>query len=269
MSLKSYGVNHETTIESELDRITEEVEFLGYSILPSVITESELSVIREKVDAIYARQEEEFGRENLKKINELNVARCLLAYDDYFAGLALHEHVMPIVRHLLGNFVTLQLQNCILNHPQEQHHQSSWHRDLPYQEFTSSVPLAVNAFWCIDPFTKETGSTQLMPFSHQRNNLPSAEYVQKNAISLEAPAGSVVIFNSMVYHRAGNNTSSIIRRGINHVYTVPIIKPQIDFVSMLKNNVPTDPLLLQLLGFTSNPAASVMDFRSRRLKKDE
>ena len=39
------------------------------------------------------------------------------------------------------------------------HHQSAFHRDLPYQHFTSSRPIAINALFCADEFTNENGAT--------------------------------------------------------------------------------------------------------------
>jgi ectoine hydroxylase-related dioxygenase (phytanoyl-CoA dioxygenase family) len=151
-----------------------------------------------------------------------------------------------------------------LNTPNEEHHQSAWHRDLPYQSFTSSKPLAFNALICVDPFSEETGGTRFLPSSHLREDFPEIAEVQKNELSINAPAGSIIFFNSMLFHRAGVNVSNATRRAINQMYTLPIIKQQIDLPAALKDNYEQDPFLDRFLGYDSAVAASVIAWRSRR-----
>lgn len=267
MEFKSYGIAAKSENFSDLDIHLEELDLQGYTILPNVIEEEMLKQIRERLDRVYAKQEETFGKENLKSIRELNVARCLLAADDFFLDLAAYPIIIDIIKRLLGDYFVLHLQNGIINRPQQEHHQSSWHRDLPYQDYVVSKPLGINAFWCIDRFVPETGSTVVLPHSHQIDHLPSQRYVEKHSLQIEAPAGAVVLFNSMLYHRAGYNSSNQIRRGINHVYVVPILKQQIDLPQALNGKYKDDPFLSKLLGYQSKVLGSVDEYRQNRLNR--
>src|SRR5688500_7246206 len=156
MSLKSYGGHKQQSIESPLDKALEELSILGYSVIENVFNENELKIIRDKLDALLKTQENEVGKEKLKEINELNLVRCPLAYDDYFVTLATNNVVLEVIKKSLGNYFVLHLQNGILNMPNEEHHQGSWHRDLPYQDFIISKPIAISALYCIDDFSAET-----------------------------------------------------------------------------------------------------------------
>ncbi|WP_255573745.1 phytanoyl-CoA dioxygenase family protein [Dyadobacter helix] len=127
--------------------------------------------------------------------------------------------------------------------------------------------MGCNAFYCLDTFNSETGATFLLPFSHRVSKIPSTEFVEKYSIQINAAPGSVILFDSMLFHRAGYNTSQQVRRGINHVYTKAIIRQQIDFPDLLGGRYSEDKFLNMLLGYGSPSVKSVEDFRTRRWNK--
>ncbi len=264
---KFYGNISHVEIGDEVQRCVEEVRESGYSVLENFLSESELEKYRNGIDTVYQTQEEELGRDYLTEISELNVARALLVYDDLFLNLVTHEKILKILKKILGDYFIINLQNAIINHPSQEHHQSAWHRDLPYQNFVISHPIALNVFYCIDGFSEETGGTQLVPFTHRMDSIPSEEYINNHKVLLQCPAGSVVIFDSMMLHKAGYNSSKNIRRGVNHIFSVPIMKQQYDFPAMLKGKFSEDPFLHRLLGYDSQVPSSIMEWRKLRYQK--
>jgi len=266
--MKSYGINRSVSLTGKEEFHLEEFYYLGYTIIENVISEEELIFLRTELDNIYKIQEKEIGEENLRLINEENLVRIPLAYSELFVKLASRKDMMVYVEKILGNFFILHLQNGIINMPNEEHHQSSWHRDLPYQNWTSSEPLACNVYCCIDDFNNETGGTYVLPFSHQFNSTPSTYYIDKNAVQVVAPAGSVILFNSMIFHKAGYNKSKDkIRRGINQMYVKPIISQQIDLPEFLNGKYADDEFLSMLLGYKTQLAKNVSEFRSLRIQR--
>lgn len=251
MKEKFYGQLSQTSVEDDVARYAEEIAFKGFTIISGLFSAEELQGWRDKIDAVYASQEREFGREALIAIQELDLCRAPLLYDFDFVRIATQPVVLSVVRKFLGDWFILNLQNAIINRPNEEHHQSSWHRDLPYQNWVISKPLAINALFAIDDFSAVTGGTHVVPFSHKREILPSDAYIDANRAIVEAPAGSVVVFDSMLFHRAGANKSRIIRRAVNHLYTAPILKQQYDFPRALGDRADLAPELAQLLGYTS------------------
>lgn len=262
-----YGAIEQSRVEGEIDRCIEEIRLVGYSIVPSLLADDELARWRERIDRTYRQQEEEFGADRLRAINELDLCRAPLLYDPAFIGLAAHPHVTAVVRRLLGDWFILNLQNAIINRPGTVHHQGSWHRDLPYQNFVISRPLAINALFAIDEFSAETGGTLLVPYSHRMEVLPSDDYIDRHRIGAAAPAGSVIIFDSMLFHRAGRNSSDRIRRAVNHLYTVPIIKQQYDIPAALGDGYAADPDLARLLGYTAQVPRDDRSWRRARAAK--
>ena len=212
-SLKSHAIREFHANTGSGDFHAEEIRTIGYTVLGSGLDEEQLQAIRDKIDAIYRRQVDEIGGEaNLQRINDANMARCLLGYDDSFAALAAHPAMVEVLTRLLGDYYVLMSQNGVINNPADDHYQITWHRDLNYQHFVSSRPLAVSALYCIDEFSEETGATCVLPASHKNEAFPSDEYVLRHQTSMNAPAGSILMFDAMVFHRAGTNRSGRLRR---------------------------------------------------------
>lgn len=267
--MKSYGIIEQGEASDPLERSAEELKWQGSTVLEEILSGDELDEARGRLDKVYERQvEEEEGEPRLKEIGEANLARMPLMYDDWFLRLPTERRLLEFVRFVLGEYVILHLQNGIINRPEETHHQASWHRDLPYQEWTSSKPLALGALFCIDDFSEETGGTLVLPGSHRMEVFPSRDYVSRFSRTVSAPAGSVIIFDAMLYHRAGENRSPRPRRAINHVFTIPILKQQIDLPRGLEGKFREDAEVARLLGYDSAVKASVREWReSRRGRK--
>jgi ectoine hydroxylase-related dioxygenase (phytanoyl-CoA dioxygenase family) len=266
--LRHHGVREFHRNQDEDEFRAEELRKVGFTVIDSGLNAAELQDIRERIDGIYALQLQEIGGlEQLMRIDDGNVARSLLGYDEYFIKLAAHPRIMAINKLLLGEYFILMSQNAIINDPSDAHYQLTWHRDLNYQHFTSSRPLATSALFCIDAFTPETGGTFVLPASHKDETFPSPEYIAKHETQISAPAGSILLFDAMVYHRAGENRSAGLRRAVNHIYTLPLIKQQISFPKMLGDKFQNDPELRRFLGYETETADSVQHWRQFKLKQ--
>jgi ectoine hydroxylase-related dioxygenase (phytanoyl-CoA dioxygenase family) len=268
--VNTYGVKEFTSSGSADDLRLEEITRNGYTILTDVLSEACLNSITQKLDSLYKIQAAEAGGEaNLAAIGDAHTVRCPLAYDEEFLGVASHPRVLSLVERLLGNYFVLMLQNGIRNVPNDgaQQNVGSWHRDLNYQHFVSSRPLSISALFCVDEFSEETGGTYVLPGSHKTEAFPSIGYTRVHQTGISARAGSVLIFDSMLYHRGGHNRSQRVRRAINHMYTLPIIKQQISLPQMLAGRYRDDPFMEKFLGYASEPDPNVQEFRRSRLAR--
>ncbi len=112
-------------------------------------------------------------------------------------------------------------------------------------------PQGANAAWCIDDFTADNGATCFVPGSHllHRPPEPGDDAV---AVPMEAPAGSLVVFESRIWHRTGfNRTAEQRRAGIFGWYTKPIYRQQENWFLSLDPIVRrfASDTLLTLLGY--------------------
>jgi len=258
MTQSSYGIVERTSVTAERDLHAERVRFSGITVVPGGYTREEIDYLARRIDVLLVEQAERAGGvAALADIGEHETLRCCLAHDEAFVRLASNANVLEVCRALLGEYFVLTQQNGIVNPAGRAHRQSSCHRDLPYQHFTSSRPLAVSALFCVDPFTSENGATVVLPGTHRIEEFPADAIAAEIARSFEVPAGSFLVFDSMVFHRAGHNGSSMPRRAVNHVYALPFIAQQISLPDVLGGRYADDPALARLFGYDSRPALSV------------
>jgi ectoine hydroxylase-related dioxygenase (phytanoyl-CoA dioxygenase family) len=263
----AYGVTERESTIDPLERDTERIRRVGCTVVPGGFTDAEIDDLSSRLDVVLDRQVAEFGADRLGAIGERLTARCPLVYDETFLRLANHSRVLAVVRRLLGEYVVLMQQNGVFNGPGESHAQAAYHRDLPYQHWVSSEPLAISALFCIDPFTPETGATTVLPGSHKFERFPSGRLASEIDTPVVAERGSFIVFDSMLFHRAGVNRTERVRRAVNHVYTIPLIAQQISLPAALGGRYRDDPAFARLLGYTSAPAASVLEWRERRERR--
>jgi ectoine hydroxylase-related dioxygenase (phytanoyl-CoA dioxygenase family) len=84
---------------------------------------------------------------------------------------------------------------------------------------------------------------------------------------VNAKAGSVLVFDSMLYHRAGSNRSAFKRRALNHLYTLPFLKQQISIPDALQGRFKDDGFLSKFLGYESEPGKGVNQWRSTKIER--
>ncbi len=268
MTNNFYGALPQNVLDSDLDRCLEELSISGFTVIPDVVQASELAELRKKLDLAYQVQQSEVEPEfTLEDVNEENQVRAPLCYDDHFLEMARQPQVIEILKRTLGNYFLIHLQIGIINMPNVVNRQSVWHRDLLYQDFVISRPLSVSAMLCVDDFNVSTGGTIVVPFSHRVERMPSKEFIEKTAVTIEAKAGSIFMMDSMLIHQAGFNSSGQIRRGLNTIYASGLLKQQISFQSQLQGKHKEDPFLNMLLGYDAEASPSVAAWRRRRYEK--
>ncbi len=160
----------------------------------------------------------------------------------------------------------LNQQNGVINPPCKRYNQDMFHRDLPYQHFVSSSPLAINALYCVDDFTELNGATIVIPASHKSEKFPS-DIVDNHSIVVEAPAGSFIVLDCMLFHKGGFNTTQKPRRAINHVYTIPYLKQQINIPNTLGSAYEINDYQREILGYKYQIPLNIDDYLKSRESK--
>lgn len=262
----SYGVLRQDQNLSELDEIAEQVRRLGYAILDSGFSADELVRLSEAFNQTRADYVQKWSEERLRRANEFHMIRAPLTHGDpIFVRLATNQNLLAVLSKLIVGKFILNQQNGVINPPCETYVQGAWHRDLPYQHYVSSNPLAVNALFCIDDFTLENGSTFVLPATQKTVNYPSESYIRRNALQVEAKAGQYILLDCMLFHSGGFNRTNKERRAVNHVYTIPYFKQQIKLPDLLKHvDLTSDQK--ELFGFTFQEPTSIDQYLNTRIR---
>jgi len=138
----------------------------------------------------------------------------------------------------------------------------------PISTLCQLPPIAINALYCVDDFTKDNGATHVLPASHKQESFPSDAYTLKNSAQITARAGSFIMMDCMTFHRGGVNNTRAKRRAVNHIYTIPHIKQLIDIPALLGEEG-MDVYVQELLGYSYGLPRSIDDFlKTRNNRRD-
>ena len=174
----------------------------------------------------------------------------LINLDPVFRELIVHPLAVRFVHEAIGT--EFSISNFRANILGPGAGSMALHADQGYAlEPWPPAPLAVNVGWVLDDYTPEVGATQYVPGSHLLGRNPQpGELVEP--VSVDAPAGSLLVMDGRLWHRSGVNTSAGTHRAALFGYYVRSwIRPQINWNVALDPDVAAqvDPSFLDLLGY--------------------
>lgn len=201
-------------------------------------------------------------------MKDANIARAVCAYDPLMLKIATLPVIMDVAAAFLRQYYVLMSHNGILNQPGRDHYQFTWHRDLNYQHYTSSRPLALSALLAVDPFDEVTGGTYVLPGTHLFETFPSDEFVRVHQKGVKCPPGTIIFFDAMLYHRTGKNSSNGVHRAVNHIITPPMLRQQYNFKEIFEQRgvEVEDPKVRDYLGFEYEIPKSVKEWREGKIE---
>ena len=213
----------------------------GYFVLERVLDESFLEQTRR---AMYRAQQaivRDVGAERLDRAGELGVLRLMMQYEPHFFRFLELAALLEVVDATVSATAIMHLQNGFIlrsfttGSPAPDVFQNSYHRDFP--RYLNGYVASVNVLFAIDEFREDNGATFVVPGSHQKAEGPTPEHIVEGAVPMLCPAGSMLVFDSTLWHAAGRNSSGRDRLAINHQFTRSFIKQQIDYVRALAAGV--------------------------------
>jgi ectoine hydroxylase-related dioxygenase (phytanoyl-CoA dioxygenase family) len=237
----------------------------GCAVITDVLDEDFLADTRE---AMYRAQQAiraDVGEERLARAGELGVLRLVLKFDDHFFRFLELPEVLAIVDNTVSETGILHLQNGLIlpSFPEGEvpsTFQTTFHQDFP--RHLEGYLASVNLFFAIDEFTETNGATLVVPGTHQQAAPPPPADLEAHKLPVVCPAGSVLLFDSTLWHAAGANVSGRDRLAINHQFTRSFIKQQMDYVRALGDDkvLAQKPRTQQLLGWYTRIPTSLDDY---------
>ena len=144
------------------------------------------------------------------------------------------------------------------NYPSVENYAGNVHRDIRSYSFD---PLMLNTLVALDDLTAENGATWLLSGSQVAIGKPSDETFDGFATQITAPAGSIVLWDSRIWHRAGVNKTGKPRRIITPIFTLPFYKQGLDYCRAIGQDVSRmSPRLQQVLGYKARIPASLSEW---------
>ena len=140
------------------------------------------------------------------------------------------------------------LNNLPYSHNTYQHAQR-FHRDV--RTYSENFHLMINMLVMVDDFTIENGATKVVPGTHRVQQRPSDAFLESSAVRTTGKAGSVLLFDSNLWHSAARNTTQRPRMALTLTFTRPFFKQQMDYPRVLGEDYPRNEKMRQLLGYNA------------------
>ena len=130
--------------------------------------------------------------------------------------MPLHENVLPVVERVLDRECLLSsFCSLVLGPGQEAQpiHEDTQLIPLPRPH----IPITINAIWALSDFSNDNGATRIVPGSHKYDSSP--EYGKAyDTVTATMPAGSVMLFDSALWHGGGANNCDARRFAFSCAY---------------------------------------------------
>lgn len=234
----------------------------GYVVIPGVL---DLEFIENARKACYAAQNafrQEISEDRIKRASETGVIRLPMKFQRFFYQFLSLPLLLEMVDEFLGETCILHLQNAFILPPDrgEPTFQTTFHRDFP--RYLNGYLASINVFFALTEFTEQNGALRVFAGSHQTDGTPTQAYMERFAEPVKCSQGSMIVFDSTLWHAAGRNRSTSDRLAVNHQFTRSFIKPQIDYCRALGEEevLSTPPRTQKFLGYHSRPPTSLDEY---------
>jgi ectoine hydroxylase-related dioxygenase (phytanoyl-CoA dioxygenase family) len=205
--------------ERTVDAATkEQLDRDGYAPLPGVLTAGQVRRMQARLAELMAAEGDRAGLEVHQEAGTGRLAD-LVNKDPVFEVCFTHPAVLACVAHVLGDFALSSLNSRAALPGQG--HQALHAEGAP----VGPGPYQVcNSIWLLDDFTEDNGATRVVLGSHRRtvsvrDTMPDPAAAHPGEVKLTAPAGTVVVFNSHLWHGGTLNRTGSQRRALHSYFT--------------------------------------------------
>ena len=200
----------------------------GFLPLPGILDAGQLQVIRCRLAELSAAEEQQAGTEVHQEEGTDRLAD-LVNKDPVFDVCFTHPKVLAATAHVLGDFTlsSLNARAALPGHGQQRLH-ADWGVAVEAGNYR-----VCNSIWLIDDFTQANGPTRVVPGSHRSARLPREVMADPFGphpaeVKVLGEAGTVVIFNSHLWHGGTRNISGRPRRALHSYFCRRGLKQQLD-----------------------------------------
>ena len=201
--------------EADIARHAARIRDDGFAVIENAVDPALVCGLIAAVERIEREHDLKTAKTSFEGFKTLRVNN-LLTYDEIFWQVPLHDNVLPVVERVLDRECLLSsFCSLVLGPGQEAQpiHEDTQLIPLPRPH----IPITVNAIWALTDFTADNGATRIVPGIHKRDHAPEYGKAYDTEIATMT-AGSVMLFDSALWHGAGANDSNARRFAFSCAY---------------------------------------------------
>ena len=218
--------------------IISHLELEGYCIIKEVIPSAAVAGVRDSVLAAFETQAAA-ALAHADKVRSqghrqggagVTAVTGLLNLDQSVAPYLADERIIGAAEGLFGPYVRITNVSAMVNFPNND--RGYWHADWPYNQTNAShIPapyadqaIKLSSIWMLTEFSPKTGGTLVIPGSQKMRTNPSGgdchdrEAPHAAEVQISGAAGSVILFDSRLWHSVTTNHSDEPRIALNAGY---------------------------------------------------
>lgn len=228
----------------------------GWVLLEAVVPEELVLRMANELQSAYLHCRSLQERNGISTGTEYTVHHLIGQGESFFEYLEA-QYIHPYLTHCFSGAYILNSFGGTINSRNSENYAHRIHRDV--RTFTHNFPLLINTLVMLDNFTSENGATLVLSGSHHAEEKPDEKFFYDHAEQVIGPAGSILIFDSNVWHAAAHNQTNTPRRSVTPMYSRPFIKQQFDYPRALGNEFGEmlKEEMRQLIGYNSRVPASL------------
>ncbi len=212
-----------TATDEQVDRCTAAIAANGYRVLADAIPSDTVAALKDALVRLETERGHGFARTRFEGTHTVRIYN-LLALDEAFWAVPLHPRVLAIAERVLDPELLLSSLSAITLAPGQEAqpiHEDTQRIPLPRPR----APIALNAVWALSDFTEANGATRIVPGSHRFDAAPKygGDY---DTVAAEMKAGSILLFDSALWHGGGANHTAQRRWAIACYYCVGWMRQQ-------------------------------------------
>jgi ectoine hydroxylase-related dioxygenase (phytanoyl-CoA dioxygenase family) len=245
----------------------------GYVIVPNVLPTGLVASLADALDALRAEDVARYGEEYLYRIGQEGFVINVGDRGEPFERLLLERPALEIVDTLLGSGAFLYLFQGVIVPPGGGvgAYPWKWHCDLYHvllEVGDRTFLPGLNCLFYLDDVDTRNGGTWIVPATQglldEEVPCGDADFMQRAAFQVEASAGSAVIFNPLLWHCAGANTTEKSRRAVKMLMVREWMLPQMDYARSVRDEVISrlDDESLRILGHRSRVPRTFAEMQS-------
>ena len=278
--------------ELDLQRYTEQLDEQGYALVPPEVTGLTTAMLDDLTQRLLDKCEELVGC----KFTVQDGPQCKLDYGDFRGFLELMSGAKPsqfqllqlctyhrVFRDLAVNRVANALIDYLFGTGPASDEKPSVARFSSHNSFIkwagegygeslglhadqAGIPLPwgdkalnANCNWCLTDYTLADGAFACVPGSHLKKRHPKHPECVQDAVPIECPRGSLIVFHGALWHGAYPKRTPGLRVTLAYYYRHMAIQPQDDIPNHFPKELAddcADPALFKRLAGFGNPYQS-------------
>ena len=211
----------------ELDETLRRLNMDGFCVIDDLIPSDDVDRTRGAVEQAVTRSRQSSEEMQTKirsqghRVGAVGVTSVggLINHVPSFGKYLADPRITAPCESIFGPYVRISSVGAVMNFPGNA--RGYWHSDWPFnQTVAAHIPapyadavLHVTTIFMLSPFNEETGGTLVVPGSHRSSANPSGDTkIDRDSpypteINATGTAGSVLLFDSRLWHSVATNTS--------------------------------------------------------------